>query len=327
MFNISRFNKESVTRELECEVVTPLFLGGADPQEAELRAPPLKGIIRFWWRAVSGIEDLKELAVKEGRIFGSTEKKSNVSLWIESINAQSKRENLPPGKKVPVEGKTFPASIIHYLAYGLFSYQKGAGNVFTKSFFPPQSRFKMIVQYPPSIESDITAALRAMLSFGGLGARSRNGFGSLHCSALGNGNLPNNGGLKSYTSFSKDARLFNKFGVHNSWVDALSEIGDVYRNARLKLESRHLFDKRAFVAMPIEARNEKIPENIRNGRHAKPYFLHVNKTPDGRYRGQILFLPYLYKRKADDRTNRIEEYKSVCAKMNEEIELAMGGAS
>ncbi|HOF05608.1 MAG TPA: type III-B CRISPR module RAMP protein Cmr1 [Syntrophales bacterium] len=327
MFNVSRFEKTHVKKELECEVVTPLFLGGANPQNAELRAPPLKGILRFWWRAVSGIENIKDLADEEGRIFGSTEKKSNVLLWIENIDAQSKTENLPPGKKVPVQGKTFPVSIIHYLAYGLFSYQMGAGNVFTKRFFPPQSRFKIVVQYPPSIESEITAALQSTMSFGGLGARSRNGFGSLHCPALGNGKFPNNGGLKPFTSFSKEALLFDKFGVHNTWVDALSEIGDVYRSARLKLESRHRFFRRAFVAMPIEAKNENIPDDIRNGRHAKPYFLHVNKTPEGRYRGQILFLPYQYKRKADDRTNILEEYKSVCAKMNEEIYKAMGGAS
>lgn len=78
--------------------------------------------------------------------------------------------------------------------------------------------------------------------------------------------------------------------------------------------------------MPIESKFERnIPQFIKNGRHAKPYFLHVNKTPDGKYQGQILFLPYQYKANVEDRSNHIEEYKSVCKKMNEEITKGMEG--
>lgn len=327
MFNVSRFERKFTIRELECEVITPLFLGGADPQNAEMRAPPIKGALRFWWRAVSGIEDIESLAKNEGEIFGNTKRKSSVSIRIEAINATPVLYNLPEGKKVPVEGKTYPASIIYYLAYGLFTYKKGEGNVFKNKFFPPQSSFKIVVKYPTNMENEIDHAIRAMMSFGGLGARSRNGFGSLHCAALGNGMPQNSGALKSYTSFSKDSLIFDKFKIHNSWEDALSEIGDVYRSARLKLEPRHRWEKRSFVAMPIEAKKENIPSYIKQGRHAKPYFLSVRKTPDGRHQGRILFLPYLYKRNADDRIDRIEEYKAVCKQMNENILEAMGGAS
>ena len=51
-----------------------------------------------------------------------------------------------------------------------------------------------------------------------------------------------------------------------------------------------------------------------------------NKTTDGKYQGQILFLPYRYKAKADDRDNQTNDYMAVCGKMNEEILKAMGGA-
>lgn len=57
----------------ECEVITPMFLSGADGQTPELRPPSIKGALRFWWRAMNGHLSLRELKEREGRIFGSTD--------------------------------------------------------------------------------------------------------------------------------------------------------------------------------------------------------------------------------------------------------------
>ena len=35
-----------------CEVITPMFLSGADGNP-ELRPPSIKGMMRFWWRAIN----------------------------------------------------------------------------------------------------------------------------------------------------------------------------------------------------------------------------------------------------------------------------------
>ncbi len=38
------------------KTVTPLFLGGANPNDtAELRAPSIKGALRFWYRAMVSV--------------------------------------------------------------------------------------------------------------------------------------------------------------------------------------------------------------------------------------------------------------------------------
>ncbi|MDO9559803.1 MAG: type III-B CRISPR module RAMP protein Cmr1 [Syntrophales bacterium] len=326
MFFISRF-KDVERREYECEVVTPLFLGGADPKKAELRAPPVKAAMRYWWRALYDGSDVKTMANDEAAIFGSTDRKAVVSVNLDIQNVKATPESLPSGKMVPVEGKSYKTSIINYLSYGLFEYKSDVKkNVYTKEHIEPNARFKIIVSFPRTVEADIIKALKAMISFGGLGARTRNGFGSLHCDELMDHNFKKDGPLKSFTAFSEGARLFNQFHVHKTWHDALSEIGEVYRQARLNLEGKqHEWTKRALIAMPIEAKNEKIPTHISSGRHAKPYFLHVNKT-DGKYRGQILFLPYLYKAGPKDTTNRLREYEEACKKMNEEITKGMGGA-
>lgn len=327
MFFISRF-KDVERREYECEVVTPLFLGGADPKKAELRTPPVKASMRFWWRALYDGSDVNAMALREADIFGSTERKAVVSVKLDVQNIKATPKDLPSGKKIMVtsKGKTFPISIMEYLAFGLFDPKKREGK-YIREHFEPNSRFKIIVSFPRTVESDIIKALKAMISFGGLGARSRNGFGSLYCKDLIDHHFKTDGPLKSFTAFSEGAFLFNQFHVHKTWHDALSEIGEVYRQARLNLEGkRHEWTKRALIAMPIEAKNEKIPYPISSGRHAKPYFLHVNKTDDGKYRGQILFLPYLYKAGPKDTTNRLREYEDACRKMNEEIEKLMGGA-
>lgn len=61
---------ESIT--FNCKVITPMFLAGADGRTPELRAPSIKGAMRFWWRAMNGHLRLKDLRKKEEAIFGGT---------------------------------------------------------------------------------------------------------------------------------------------------------------------------------------------------------------------------------------------------------------
>ena len=90
--------KNIVKHEYRLEVVTPLFLGGADPSTPELRVAPFKGMLRFWWRALYGSNDLKKMKSSEADIFGSTEKKSMLHINIvEASGIKVDRSNLPSG--------------------------------------------------------------------------------------------------------------------------------------------------------------------------------------------------------------------------------------
>lgn len=325
-FYISRYKNIDAV-EFEIEVVTPMFLGGAEPTKAELRVPSIKSAMRFWWRALYDGNNIENLAEKEAEIFGSVANKALVTVKLDDQSVKTVLKDLPPGNKIMVtsKGKTFPISIIEYLAFGLFDPKRKTGKCL-REYIEPKSCFKAIVAFPKNKETEVNKSLKCMISFGGLGSRCRNGFGSLHCSALIDHTVKNEGNLKSFTAFSKEAKLFDKFNKHAKWENALSEIGTVYHAARLNLEDRHQFNKRRFIAMPIESKFERnIPQSIRNGRHAKPYFLHVNKTTDGQYQGQILFLPYQYRAKLDDHSGKVDEYMAVCNKMNDEISKTMGG--
>ena len=74
-------------------VTTPLFLGGANPEtDAELRPSTLKGLLRFWFRAIalSRLHEYSEVKNLENDIFGSTEKQSSFLLTIDQQEELSK---------------------------------------------------------------------------------------------------------------------------------------------------------------------------------------------------------------------------------------------
>ena len=81
---------------LELETVTPLFIAGADQRNIEnegLRAPSLRGLLRWWFRALKATDNLQELKKEESGVFGSTNCKSAVNLMIK-VNEISRIRSL-----------------------------------------------------------------------------------------------------------------------------------------------------------------------------------------------------------------------------------------
>lgn len=281
------------TKSYDLEVVTPMFLSGADNKQAELRAASIKGQLRWWWRALNSNLSLVQLKKNEGDIFGSTDKKSSFSLFVTEQKVKIKNGNLPPGKKINYRSHGRAISIIDYLAFGIAVYDKAShGNKYQRPHIIPGSRFKLnFVFYDQNTINEVEKAFKYFVNFGGLGSKSRNGFGALQLLNGGvNNTIQNAGNRAKYTAFSSDSKLFI-FNKHSSWVDALVEIGDIYRRARLSLEPSHVFERRPFVARPLIIKNEDV--NIPD-RQAKQFILHVSKI-GAAYQGSILALPTEYK--------------------------------
>lgn len=304
-FYISRYkNMDSV--EFDLEVVTPMFLGGANTTDAELRVPSIKGMLRFWWRATCGIESLEKMKKEETKIFGSTDQKASFSMRLESLNnIKAINSNLPPGKKFQVEGKTFRIGIIDYLAFGIRDNKKG----YTRKHFPSGSQFRLQFSfYNMDYKQSVLNAFYSFIDSGGLGAKSRNGFGSLCLREKYKKNMQFKGSLKKYLALSNNSKLFNGVNEYSKWEDALSEIGMAYKDARLSVEKKHVYGKRLLIAKPIvQAGNSK-------ERHAKPYFLRIKKHANGKFQGQILFMPYEYYQ-----IEKHNEYMQVCEKVNAKL--------
>ena len=161
-FCINRFsNIERKTYEVE--IITPMFLGGADTMKAdtmkaELRIPPIKGMLRFWWRALHpdlANNNYDSLRKEESGLFGDagdTYGKSPVKIQFSDINNSLSLNKFSP----------LPHSDTKKFQFVGF---QPASN----------SKFKIIITGSEKIHK----LFEFSLIVGGLGKRSRRGFGSL----------------------------------------------------------------------------------------------------------------------------------------------------
>ena len=73
--------------KFEVEAITPIFMRGADQSQAEIRASSIKGLMRWWFRALAGNyfgNDIVGLKKVEDYVFGSTGGRSRVVIEIEA---------------------------------------------------------------------------------------------------------------------------------------------------------------------------------------------------------------------------------------------------
>lgn len=321
-FYIARF-KDIDEKKYKLEVVTPMFLGGANSNKAELRAPSFKGMLRFWWRAISDIDDIEELYRKESEIFGNSEKKSKISLKLKFSEINISKD-LFNGKIIIVKSskRDFKIDILRYLSFGTFKYGKEKDN---KEYICVGNKFDLSIRAPKDTISEADDALKYLLTFGGVGAKNRNGFGSMYCKDIQYlTDFKKTGDLKKYTSFSAKAKLI-KFSKYDKWEDALSEIGLAYRAIKVSLRNKHNFEGPALIAKQNIIKNKQnIPKDAKGSRHPKPYFLHVNKLPGGLYQGQILFLPYRFNTSSENED--LKKYIDACHnEMKQIIQQKAGG--
>jgi len=168
-----------------CRVLTPLFLAGADGTERyavpEFRAPSLKGAMRFWWRAVQAEEDRDRLKNTEAGIFGGAGKGE--------------------GKSTFGIGMSYTGPL-HSKKYQLLPHHSGDENCFcvanrgeqckkgmiTRTAIFPGQEFSVEFSYNRPHQLFPPERLRALFKLtsilGGLGKRSRRGFGSFAINAI-----------------------------------------------------------------------------------------------------------------------------------------------
>jgi CRISPR-associated protein Cmr1 len=167
------------------EFLTPVFGGGVkvDGQHKRtdpvtpVRAASIRGQLRFWWRACNpgGCRTSQELRAAEDAVFGSTAEPSRLSVEVVAQPATYAPMEVLAGKFDAVPG-------MEEIAYGAFPLRaearSGAGDVHgvLHSYAGPwQVRFR----YPSDVQSDMVAALWAFAHLGGLGGRTRRGFGAI----------------------------------------------------------------------------------------------------------------------------------------------------
>ncbi|MFA0766493.1 MAG: hypothetical protein BDTLLHRC_001446 [Candidatus Fervidibacter sp.] len=140
------------------ETVTPLFLGGSDPRgQPELRAASFRGAMRFWLRALLGgvLGDRPDKIFQcESQVFGSTDHASPVVVRL-------KPHRLDWGEHYPLPHHEKP----RFRGFNGFN--------------PGQQFGVCLLSHDEVALQQAQKALQLLCYLGGLGRRSRRGFGSL----------------------------------------------------------------------------------------------------------------------------------------------------
>lgn len=183
--------QQATTITATYRIVTPMFCAGADQNSAELRLPSFKGALRFWWRSLMAGKvngDYNELRRQEAKLFGASDQKTGQSrVRMRIVDRKAGRVTSP--REVFENGRLAGA---HYLGYGVMeafpSRNKGtkAGQL-TRAMigggqFTVECRFTRF-----ATEDQIDQVRRALIllgTVGGLGSKSRKGYGSLTITAL-----------------------------------------------------------------------------------------------------------------------------------------------
>lgn len=173
------------------KVVTPLFCGGARPTTAEVRLPSLKGVLRWWWRALAWSrygKDLSNIAAAEGALFGSP--RAGQGKVVMLLLPSTSPTMIKRGDVLKLDGNVVGEGA-RYLGYGVmeaFARKAKAGRPaveagqLTRACL--QAPFDLTIELrardlnAPEHDS-LLDALKAVGLLGGMGAKSRKGYGSL----------------------------------------------------------------------------------------------------------------------------------------------------
>lgn len=285
-----------------------MFLGGADPDkndELKIRIPSIKGALRFWYRAViwERLGSVEEVRKREAKLFGSAETGQGAFLLrVSSVN----------GNDLKNEDTT--SAGLNYLGYGLHKNNKT--HFMQKKFIKPGTIIELSFIFKRNITNkyeitktdlaDLKLAVKALGFFGGLGARSRRGFGSLTLLSIKEDSeeiwlAPTDkaGLIEEYENFFKELQLkprveqlpeYSAFTIlckcvigmeNDNVIDLLDQIGNNLNNFRSYRKEKKFSKDHDIVLEVAEDPNhrpKKHPERVVFGLPHNYYFSSVRQS-------------------------------------------------
>ncbi len=162
--------------EFELEAITPIFMRGADQTKAEIRASSVKGLMRWWFRALAGNyfgNDVVGLRRAEEFVFGSTKQRSRVIVEISKIVGEKRRVLFKKG----VIDKRSPSNQLRYI---WFSVNLLARKNQFDEYYPAGTKFHLKIEALDEKSFRIgLASFWTLVTLGSIGFRSRRGAGSI----------------------------------------------------------------------------------------------------------------------------------------------------
>lgn len=193
----------------ELSFATPAFLGNAE-QQAQWRTPPIKTLLRQWWRVAYAADhgfkvDLCTMRREEGLLFGhawlkedfyerggrqfaTAARKSQVRLRLEQPNGDNVHAWTTGSQKgvTPLSGGLETS----YAWFGLIKRGDGQPDrtaikaVGNEKALSAEAIRRLHVAVPDGVVSKFEEIMRLIDAFGLLGSRSRGGWGALHIDGI-----------------------------------------------------------------------------------------------------------------------------------------------
>lgn len=156
-----------IKQERAYQLITPLYGGGVSPAKPDpitvVRATEIRGHLRFWWRACRGGQygTLEAIKQAEDALWGTTGTKQGGGPSRVQIEVTEYSVGDPH------------ASFTIAPSYAAFPLRQ------TRSPLCDDVSFTLSVSFPAAFQRDVEATFRMWEIFGGIGARTRRGFGAL----------------------------------------------------------------------------------------------------------------------------------------------------
>jgi CRISPR-associated protein Cmr1 len=154
--------------QLNLETVTPMFLRGYDNTTLELRPPPFKALFRYWWRATQDQTNVRNLFNAEGALFGNASQKSRKSPLLMRLSVSQELKD----KYQPLPHHTGGWDCVNCPPD-----EKPCRKNYSNEAYCPGEQFTITLTAHNLDCYKKIAKLGVLL--GGVGNRSRRGFGSL----------------------------------------------------------------------------------------------------------------------------------------------------
>jgi CRISPR type III-B/RAMP module RAMP protein Cmr1 len=159
------------------EIITPCFCAGADPAKAEIRAPSIRGQLRWWFRTLGGSH--QDEATIFGNAAGDEGTASRLLLRVSDYKA-GKAWNPPAYNQ-----NDNSSYVWHYAKASSDSRRwQPQGALSPGSTFTVHIIFRLPLS--PNLQIRFDQALQAFLALGSLGLRQTRGLGSFHCPEAAN---------------------------------------------------------------------------------------------------------------------------------------------
>ncbi|MDA1277403.1 MAG: type III-B CRISPR module RAMP protein Cmr1 [Verrucomicrobia bacterium] len=170
------------TETFHLELITPCFCGGAEPdKQAEIRAPSIRGQLRWWFRTLGGFQSLAPMSVRdqEAMIFGSTAgdegRAGKLIVRVASVSVQS---SVKDGQELGHANFTDPA----YLTFPIQTREKQGQKVgYSGRGVLAKGSFGLCVTWRGGSEQweNIRALIAVLGHLGAMGFRGRRAMGAL----------------------------------------------------------------------------------------------------------------------------------------------------